>query len=160
LLALRPRVPADRDEALARWLTPAQAAAFRELPIHDQAHLLRVYHALIAHGVTDPDLLVAGLLHDLGKTSPRGHVRLGDRVVKVLLARLLPGLLALLTRDPELRCFYGLWLAVHHAPLGAARAVALDCTPRACWLIAHHEDALPDPDPALELLLAIDRETA
>jgi hypothetical protein len=159
VLALRPRVPAIRDGVLAEWLTPTQAAAFRGLPKHDQAHLLRVYQALVAQGVTDADLLVAGLLHDLGKSSPYGSVRLIDRVTKVMIARIMPGLLARLTRAPAPWYRYGLWLAAHHPRLGAERAAALGCTPRTCWLIAHHEDAMPDPDPALGLLIQIDRIT-
>lgn len=152
-------MPANRDAVLAQWLTPAQEAAFRGLPNHDQAHLLRVHRALIARGVTDPDLLVAGLLHDLGKTSSRGRVRFSDRVIKVVLGRIRPGLLVRFARTPAPWYCHGVWLAIHHASLGAERAAALGCTPRTCWLIAHHEDAQPAPDAALELLMEIDRET-
>jgi hypothetical protein len=159
LLALRPRVPAHRDAVLARCLTPIQAAAFRGLSKPDQAHLLRVYQALVERGVTDRDLLIAGLLHDIGKSSPCGQVRLSDRVAKVLLARFMPRLLSRLAREPVPRWRYGLWLAVHHAEIGAERAAALGCTPRACWLIAHHGESMSVPDPDLELLIAIDRDT-
>ncbi|MDQ3466930.1 MAG: hypothetical protein M3411_01670, partial [Chloroflexota bacterium] len=67
LSALRPRIPADRDQILAAMLTPSQAAAFCALPRHDQQHLCAVYRTLQRRGVTDHDLLAAGLLHDLGQ---------------------------------------------------------------------------------------------
>ena len=157
LVALAPRVPADRDAILARTLTATQARAFRGLPAHDQAHLCRVYRLLRSAGVEDGDLLAAALLHDLGKVAPGARVRLPDRIAKVLLRRLAPGLLRHMARQPAPPWRRGLALAVHHPALGAARAAELGCSPRVCWLITHHEDtgALGDPD--LARLAAADR---
>ena len=157
LSAVRAQVPRDRDAILAEALTPRQAAAFRELPPHDQAHLCRVYRSLRDRGVTDRDLLAAALLHDLGKVSRAGHVRLVDRVAHVVLARFAPGLLSRLAGLPAPRWRLGLALAVHHPALGAARAAELGCSPRTCWLIGHHEDADATTDPALALLAEADR---
>lgn len=156
LRALRPRIPGDRDAILAAALTPAQAAAFRGLLVHDQAHLLRVYRALLQVGVTDRDLLTAVLLHDLGKTSPAGHVRLPDRVARVVLGRVAPGALHRLARLPAPRWRLGLALAVHHAALGADRAALLGCSPRVRWLIAHHDHPAALHDADLALLAAAD----
>ena len=157
LAALRPAIPTDRDAILAQALTPAQAVAFCALPAHDQAHLCRVYRTLRSHGVDDRDLLAAALLHDLGKVAGRCHVRLVDRVARVLLRRLAPALLRRLARLPAPAWRCGLALAVNHAALGAARAAELGGSPRTCWLIAHHEDADAAADPDLQLLMAADR---
>ena len=150
-------MPPDRDAVLAATLTPAQAEAFRALPAHDQAHLLRVYRRLRERGVTDPDLLAAGLLHDVGKACGGSRVRLVDRVGRVVLGKVAPGLLRRLARLPARGRRRGLALAVHHPALGAERAAALGCSPRVCWLIAHHEDGDAMGDRALATLAEADR---
>ena len=73
------RIPANRDAVLESVLTGPQAAAFRELPAFDQVHLLGVHDRLKNAGVSDPNLLAAGLLHDIGKVDAHGRVRLPDR---------------------------------------------------------------------------------
>jgi len=159
LRALRPRLPADRNAIVAATLTPAQGAAFRALSTTDQAHLCRAYRRLRTRGVTDADLLAATLLHDLGKVSRDGRVRLPDRVARVILASLAPVLLRRLARLPAPGWRRGLALAVHHPALGAARAAALGCSPRVRWLIARHEDEAAAKDDAdLALLAKADRE--
>lgn len=135
----------------------AQAAAFRGLPPHDQAHLCRAYRWLRDDGGSDRDLLAAALLHDLGKASPTGSIRLPDRVARVVLSRLAPSLLRRVARLPAPAWRRGLALAVHHPALGAKRAAALGCSARTCWLIAHHEDATNRHDPDLARLIAADR---
>jgi len=72
-----------RDRALAvALLTPPQLAAFCLLAPTDQRHAVRVLRALLARGERDADLLLAALLHDLGKADPQGlgRVRLPSRV--------------------------------------------------------------------------------
>ena len=155
--ALRSSILADRDEILAATLTEPQAAAFRALPAHDQAHLCRAYRLLRERGVRDGDVLVAALLHDIAKVHGGGRVRLPDRVVRVVLGHLAPRLLDRLASLPAPRWRLGLALAVHHPRLGAERARALGCSERACWLIAHHEDDPPSTDPDLRLLAEVDR---
>ena len=139
-------------------MTPPQAAAFRALPVHDQAHLCAVYRFLRDGGVEDREGLTAGLLHGLGKVSAAGQVRLVGRAVRVVLARLVPGLLRRWARVPAAGWRLELALAVHHPALGAERAAALGASPRVCWLIAHHEDAGAVGDRDLRLLAVADRE--
>ena len=57
--------PAER-ETLASWLTPAQLQLFDAMHRADQRHGLDVAAALRAGG-HEPELLLAGLLHDCGK---------------------------------------------------------------------------------------------
>lgn len=155
---MRPRVPADRDQLLAAILTEPRAAAFRSLSPYDQAHLCRVVHLLQHQGVDDPDLLTAGLLHDLGKAGVEGRVRLIDRVARVLLRRGSPRLLHHWGQLPAPRWRRGLAVAEHHAALGAEHAARLGCSARTCWLIRYHEDAaMGERYPELALLAAADR---
>jgi hypothetical protein len=70
--------------ALAGWLTPAQLALFDSMHPADQRHGLDVVTALRGGGHEDPDLLLAGLLHDAGKGPavglwPRVTWSLGER---------------------------------------------------------------------------------
>ena len=59
---------AERDD-MVTWLTPAQLALFDSMHRADQRHGLDVVAALRRDGQTDPDLLLAGLVHDCGKGS-------------------------------------------------------------------------------------------
>jgi hypothetical protein len=68
--------PVERA-ALAEWLTPSQLALFDGMPVADRRHGLDVVAALRADGVTDQDVLLAGLLHDAGKGR---SIRLWHRV--------------------------------------------------------------------------------
>jgi hypothetical protein len=135
-------------------LTPEQSDAFCALPAYDQIHLIAVFERLRSGG---PDLLIAGLLHDIGKADQRGRVRLVDRVARVVLRQATPRLLARLAASPGNQLLHGLHLCVHHPRLGAERAKALGCSDRAVWLIAHHEDREPGNDPELIALQAADR---
>jgi hypothetical protein len=157
LSALRPRYPPDRDEILSDVLTPRQRAAFLSLPAYDQRHLIAVYRSLRADGETDSALLQAALLHDIGKAALGGRVRLLDRVILVVLQRASPRLLEWGSRLPAPRWRLGIVLARHHPRLGAEWAAELGCSPRICWLIAHHADDPPPDDPALRRLRAADR---
>jgi hypothetical protein len=69
-------------------LTPDLLALFKRMRRSEQWHSIRVMHALAAQGHTQPDLLVAALLHDEGKA--RYPYTLLDRTVVVLARRFAP----------------------------------------------------------------------
>ena len=127
--------PAERA-ALATWIAPAQLELFDAMHIADRRHGLDVVASLRAEGVTEPDLLVAGLLHDAGKGDtgvwPRVAyslgTRYGDWVTRV--AAVLPGFRPSLDR---LRT---------HAETSAAMAAAAGCSPRTVELIRNQDDPL------------------
>jgi predicted HD phosphohydrolase len=50
-------------------------------------HFCRVSAIVSRNEPRDQDLIVAALLHDIGKASHCGRVRLTDRIIHVLLAR-------------------------------------------------------------------------
>ncbi len=68
--------PVERA-TLAEWLAPAQLALFDGMPVADRRHGLDVVAALRADGMTDPEVLAAGLFHDAGKGR---SIRLWHRV--------------------------------------------------------------------------------
>lgn len=133
--------------AAATLMTPAQVALFRSMHRSDQRHSLDVVATLRAEGATEPDLLLAGLLHDCGK----GQTGLLPRIVYSLAQaygtwlaapfRLVPGVgeaLVRLERHPE---------------LSARLAVTVGCSERCVDLIRHHVEPR-DPDLGRLLRLA------
>jgi hypothetical protein len=115
--------------------------------VADRRHGLDVCATLRRDGVSDPDVLLAGLLHDAGK----GHTGVWPRVLYALgqaygsrlwtLARLAPGGAVALER---LRT---------HADTSAELAAAAGCPARTVALI-RHQDAPIDPVDGRRLQLA------
>ena len=134
---------------LAGWLTPPQLRLFDAMHVADRRHGLDVAAALRADGVEDPDVLLAGLLHDAGK----GRVGVWPRVAYALgqeygpwvwrAVGALPGMSRSLARLRE------------HADRSADLAVAAGCSTRTVDLI-RHQDAPTDPEFG-ELLLHADQ---
>jgi hypothetical protein len=144
---LRARVsPADRA-GVADRLSPAELALFDAMLVADRRHGLDVVAHLRADGVTDPDLLVAGLLHDCSKGDtgvlPRIAYSLGQRYGAWIwrAASAVPGCSAALGR-----------LQVH-AEASADLAAAAGCNPATVELI-RHQDAPIDPIAGEQLGLA------
>jgi hypothetical protein len=125
--------------ALAGWLTPAQLTLFDAMHVADRRHGLDVVRTLRADGVTDADVLLAGLLHDAGKGPtgvwPRVAFSLGERYGwwAWRLAAVVPG-----WRD-DLDRLRG------HAESSAKLAAAAGCPSRTVDLI-RHQDAPLDPE--------------
>lgn len=130
--------PAERAE-LVPWITPAQLALFDAMYLADRRHGLDVVASLRAEGVTEPEVLVAGLIHDAGKGDtgvwPRVAYTLGGRYGTWIwrIAAVIPGYRAALER---LRT---------HAETSAALAAEAGCSPRTVELI-RHQDAPNDPE--------------
>lgn len=156
-LALRgPADTAELAQTLA-ILTPAQAALFAGLHSSEQAHALNVYRQLVNQGETSPDLLVAALLHDVGKNCT--PLRLWERVWIVLAKAILPlqvkrgGSLSveMVGRRVWLRAFI---VAEQHPVWGADLAAKAGASSRTVALIRHHQDSPAIVgDPEIERLL-------
>src|SRR4030043_432450 len=80
LRALKARVNAAERQVIADNLTPTQQRLFWAMMVEDQRHSLDVFYTLQRRGCQDQDLLLAALLHDVGK----GDVRLWQRGLYVL----------------------------------------------------------------------------
>ena len=136
--ALRPRIDGTlRAEAL-RLLHEPERRLFESMTPHDQRHCLDVYRRLRADGQTDRDLLVAALLHDVGK----GRVALWHRVAYVLLEAWTPGLLDRLAKPGDgagLPAAAGyrqaLYRCRHHVELGGQLAREAGCSDTVVALI-------------------------
>jgi hypothetical protein len=76
-------VTSGERAALVAWIAPAQLELFDAMHVADRRHGLDVVASLRAEGATEPDLLVAGLLHDVGK----GDTGVWPRVAYTLASR-------------------------------------------------------------------------
>jgi hypothetical protein len=150
----QPQAPGE-----AQLYLPTRALAlFQAMPRYDRQHSLRVLRTLRAGGQTDPDLMAAALLHDVGKTAQgAGSSRLGHRVVSVLLRAFWPGMLARLGQERPGGWRRPFFVQQHHAAFGAELALQAGCSPRTAELIrCHEEPAAPTDDPLLTALQSAD----
>jgi hypothetical protein len=130
---VRASVRPDERRALEAWLSPDQLRLFDAMHVADRRHGLDVVTSLRGEGVGDPEVLLAGLLHDAGK----GDVGVVARVVYALgqaygarvwrLASIVPGTGPAIDR-----------LATH-AETSAGLAEAAGCSPRTVDLIRWQE---------------------
>ena len=134
LVAVRARVSDDEMAVLERYLAPSQRDLFRAMPPIDQRHCLNVFNVLLQQSHSDPDLLRAALLHDVGK---RG-IRLWHRVAGVLLEAFWPALLEKLAVNRPQSWLYGFYIYRYHADLSAKLAERSGCSPSVVELIKGH----------------------
>jgi hypothetical protein len=72
------------------WLSPAEWDLFTQMQPAEQAHALRMLRLLVEKGENQPDLLVAALLHDVGKL--RYQLNPVERALVVVVKTSLPEL--------------------------------------------------------------------
>ncbi|HOT92412.1 MAG TPA: HD domain-containing protein [Anaerolineae bacterium] len=125
-----------------RHLGPALLDLFRRMPHAEQHHGIAVCRALEVRGYSDPDLLAAALLHDVGKIL--APPRLWDRVIAVLGEHFLPQQAAR-WRIGEARGWRRGFVVRHYHPVwGATLAEQAGASPRTVVLIRHHHDPAGD----------------
>src|SRR5579872_6963390 len=76
------------DDPARQLLTPPLLELFKKMRRSEQQHSLAVYSTLRGWGYSEPPLMVAALLHDVGKT--RAAFLLWDRVLVVLARAAVP----------------------------------------------------------------------
>src|SRR5512140_2101779 len=133
-----PRNPPDLGE-LGALLTAEQQRLFATLAVVDQRHSLAVARALAAQGQTDPDLLRAALMHDIGKSL--GRLALWERVAHVLLMHFAPRLVGRIGSAEKDGLGHGLYLLAHQAELGAQTAAQAGFSPEVVALVRGDGDA-------------------
>ena len=136
---LRASVAPGERTALETWLTPPQLGLFDSMHVADRRHGLDVVASLRVQGVTQAQVLLAGLLHDAGK----GDTGVWPRVAHALggaygawiprLARLIPGFAPALDR------------LIRHADVSAELATAAGCPAQTIELI-RFQDSPIDPE--------------
>jgi hypothetical protein len=141
------KVSARERDAVAAWLSPAELALFDGMHVADKRHGLDVVASLRAAAETDPEVLVAGLLHDAGK----GDTGMIPRILHALgQARItwpafavgwLPGMRDSLSRLRD------------HAETSARLAESAGCSLRTVELI-RWQDEPRDPEAGERLRLA------
>jgi hypothetical protein len=147
LRALRARVDSVERQVIADHLTPAQQRLFWAMMVEDQRHSLDVFYTLRRRDCRDENLLLAALLHDVGK----GEVRLWQRVVFVLLQAGPPGLLRRLAQPKGAGWRRALASLNDHGVRGAALAREAGAPPAVVELIRNHQ-RLPGSDRSAALL--------
>ena len=147
-LHLLGRVREQEREQLRAWLSDPQLALFSSMHRADQRHGLDVVAHLRAHGHDDPELLIAGLLHDCAKGPT---VRLPHRVAWALGQRYGDGVIRLTRHLPTFGTAFG--RLRDHADASATLALAAGCSPRTVELIRHQDDPV-DPVGGRALRLA------
>ncbi len=131
------------DSALAaQYLSPAQQALFHKMTRSEQLHSLNVLRTVLAQAPeTPPDLAVAALLHDCGKS--RYALNVAQRTLSVMVEKLLPALFHRWTRDDTLTIWRAPFVVRQHHPAWSAHMLAeVGSSAQVVWLAAHHADAL------------------
>ena len=141
------RVTPVERATVAEWLSPAQLAMFDGMHVSDRRHGLDVVASLRADDTADPEVLLAGLLHDAGK----GDTGLVPRVIHSLSQAYGAGLGQAMASLPGLRA--PLDRLRTHAETSATMAAAAGCSARTVDLI-RWQDAPRDPEAGERLRLA------
>ncbi len=148
-----PRLGPDEQAAVQARLGPRLTELFNRMSPGEQAHSYRVAQTLLARGEAAPDLLVAALLHDVGKT--RAPVSLPGRVLVVLGGKFAPRWAARLSANGAGGLAQPFITARQHAAWGAEMAEAAGAAPGAVALIRRHQEAPPvPPQSEIDKLLA------
>jgi hypothetical protein len=143
----------DKERAeVARRLNPEQQRLFYAMTARDQRHCLDVFHTLQHDDHSDPDLLMAALLHDVGK----GPVRLWHRVAYVLIRAVSPRLLRRLASDSGSGWRRSLASFSEHSQRGAALVEATGAPEAVVTLVRLHSGDGSDSDPRAAILRAAD----
>lgn len=124
-------------------LDEAHVDLFQRMQRSEQHHGVNVLRTLMEEGETIPhDLVVAALLHDVGKS--RCPVRVWQKTLTVLVRRFIPRLYWDWSRygstsSPFARACI---VAERHPRWSMELAQAVGASERALWLIEHHADDL------------------
>jgi hypothetical protein len=144
------------SETLLLHLIPAQVVLFRRMRPSDQAHAWQLLERLIAAGQTNPDLLTAALLHDVGKILV--PLSLPDRVIIVVGKRFFRQRAMRWSEGTPNRFRRLFIVAEHHPEWGADLAGQAGASSRSVDLIRHHQDPPALDDTLLAALQAADDE--
>lgn len=144
------------DDELARdHLTPALYMLYAKMRRSERQHSLGVLRDLLADGHSDPDLLTAGLLHDVGKT--RAPFTIPEKVLVVLVRAIAPSLYRRWGSGSAHGWRRPFAVSIQHPAWSAQMVKTAGGSVLAVELIRQHADVLtaPPQSHAEELLLAL-----
>jgi putative nucleotidyltransferase with HDIG domain len=131
--------PTSEDLALARSaLSAPQMRLFEQLQPSEQVHSLNIYRQLLLQGETQPDLLVAALLHDVGKS--RYPLHSWDRALIVLARAIVPERVKDWGQGQPQGWQRAFVVAQQHPAWGAEMAAQAGASPLAVNIIQQHQD--------------------
>ncbi len=136
---LRIRETSEADLALAREiLTPKQMGLFRIMHPAERDHAIQVLKKLKSRGESNKDLLVAALLHDVGKS--RYPLSIWERVMIVVLNRFFPERVKQWGQGKARSWRRAFVVAAEHPIWGAQMAAESGASPLAVNLIWRHQE--------------------
>lgn len=134
-------------------LSPPQRALFERMAAPDRRHALAVYRALRQQEVKDEAVLVAALLHDVGKA--KCPPPLWVRVAVVLMERFAPRLLERIAEGDSRGWRRPFAVCRRHTEIGAEWAAQAGCSPLVVDLIRRHHTPISRPEDEPDALLAL-----
>lgn len=141
-ISARP-LTADQRTAIQAALTPTEYKLYLQYSKNDQQHGYRVLQALLQAGYNHPDLLTAGILHDVGKS--RVNMTVIDRTV-VVLGQIFAGkqtaVWGKLPLDQAKRWQRPFIVREQHPQWSAEMAQAAGSSTLAVALMRHHQDSI------------------
>lgn len=143
--------PVDYATAQA-ILSPPLVALFMQMRRSEQQHSLHVLASLRQMGHHHPDLLVAALLHDVGKS--RARIGLVGRTLAVLARTFTPSLARRWAAGEERGWRRPFVVAERHPAWGAEMLAEAGAPPLAVTLVRRHQEWVNDPQTEEERLLA------
>lgn len=123
-------------EVVNQVLNAEQMELFRRMSDAEQTHGVRVLQDLMGGGFRDPDLLVAALLHDVGKS--RYPLSLWERVWIVIKPHVY-GRFSGDRQEYSSPQSHPLRVSEKHPSWGAEMALGAGASETAAWLIENHE---------------------
>ena len=147
ILTAVPLEPSMREE-VATILSPAELALFDRFSLNDQWHSYRVMKMLQDAGHSQPPLLVAALLHDVGKT--KLSLSIWQRSLIVLASILLPRQTAVWGQGEPVGWKRPFAVKHQHPVWSAEMAAAAGSQPQAVTLMQRHQDPIAPDDTSEE----------
>jgi hypothetical protein len=134
-------VPSAEDLDLARkYLSPSLMTLFLRMDKSEQTHSCAILRQLLERGENQGDLLVAALLHDVGKS--RHPLRLWERIVIVLGNAFAPNQVCNWAQGEPRGWKRPFVVANQHAKWGADLAQLAGASPLSVTIIKRHQEPM------------------
>lgn len=148
---LRPHLAPGEIAEVRGLLRPEEFRLFLHAEPRDRRHSLDLYRLLAAEGAS-PAMLVAALVHDVGK----GRLATWHRVAFVVLNGVSPRLVGAAAAETGAGWRRALWRLQHHAVLGAQALEAVAADARVVAIVRAHTGRPPAGDAEVARFIVAD----